>query len=241
MKRKKTEVNELLEGLNPYKLLGDLGHAASLERLGPKVFERILWKGPQDGSKIALTFDDGPHELSTPALLDTLAAHDTPATFFTVGKHLENHPDIARQIAAAGHEIGNHTYSHALLSLLSRGQIRKEIKKAEEILSGLLGLTPKYLRPPNGLVSRRVLDIAEDMGYRVVIGDVYPRDPHRPGTARIVSRILSRCESGSIIILHDGGNTRRVDRSQTVAAVERLIPILEEKGFRFVTLSGLLD
>lgn len=241
MKHKKTDVNEFLEGLNPYRLLGDLGHAASLERLGPKIFERIIWKGNPDESKIALTFDDGPHALTTPLLLETLTRFGIPATFFPVGKHLENHSDIALQVWAAGHEFGNHTYSHAFLSLLTSNQVRREIRKAEEILCDLLGTAPKYLRPPNGLFSRRVLDIAEEMGYRIVIGDVYPRDPHRPGTARIVSRVCNRVGNGSIIILHDGGNTRRVDRSQTVSAVENLIPRLKDRGFQFVTLSDLMN
>jgi peptidoglycan/xylan/chitin deacetylase (PgdA/CDA1 family) len=86
-----------------------------------------------------------------------------------------------------------------------------------------------------------VLDIVEQLGYKTVVGDVYPRDPHLPGKEKIVDRVLQRTVAGSIIILHDGGNTQRVDRSQTLEALNEIIPSLKNKGFEFFTLSGLLS
>jgi len=230
-----------MEGISPYRLLGDIGHAAALERFGPKVSERIVWRGDPEKAKIALTFDDGPHAVTTPLLIETLKGSDTAATFFLVGKHIESHPEIARALLEAGHEIGNHTYSHASLSFLTSRQVRDEISRAEKAIEDLTGTSSHVLRPPNGFFSRRVLDIAEKMGYRVVIGDVYPRDPHRPGAGKIIARVIKRTQNGSIIILHDGGNTRRVDRSQTLSAVAEFIPRLKDCGFKFVTLSELLN
>ena len=241
MKNKKDSFSEMIEGISPYRILGDIGHAAALERFGPKVSERIAWCGNPEEAKIALTFDDGPHAVTTPLLIETLHESDTAATFFLVGKHIESHPEIARMLLKAGHELGNHTYSHAALSFLTSRQIRDEISLAEKAIQDTTGASPHFLRPPNGFFTRRVLDIAEEMDYRVVIGDVYPRDPHRPGTGKIVARVLQRTKNGSIIILHDGGNTRRVDRSQTLSAVAELIPRLKSNGFQFVTLSELLN
>jgi peptidoglycan/xylan/chitin deacetylase (PgdA/CDA1 family) len=239
MKNKKAGFGRLVRGISPQRLLGDLSHAASLERYGPKIFERIIWRVETDEPKIALTFDDGPHETSTPRLLETLEKHRVKATFFLVGKNVERHFPVAQQIVRAGHEIGNHTFSHIPLSFLSTRKIREEVARAEVALCQLNGSKPKYMRPPSGFFTPRVLDIVEQMGYRLVIGDVYPRDSHRPGRKRIVQRVLKRTRAGSIIILHDGGNARRLDRSQTLGAVEDIIPRLTDLGFRFVLISAL--
>ena len=112
---KKTKVGKVLDKVRPQLLLSDLSHAVSLERLGPRLFERIHWRAPKDEPKIALTFDDGPHAASTPPILELLNRFNVSATFFLVGKHLEKHHEIAREMVCAGHEIGNHTYSHSLL------------------------------------------------------------------------------------------------------------------------------
>ena len=97
------------------------------------------------------------------------------------------------------------------------------------------------MRPPQGAFTKRTLDIAEELGYTTVVGDVYPRDPHRPGTQKIIQRVLDRTHSGSIIILHDGGSSKNADRSQTVGATKEIVPRLQERGFTFVTVSRLMD
>jgi len=223
-----------------HSVVGDIEHAVSLERFGPRISERVLWRVETEENKIALTFDDGPHPESTIRVLEILNRHSIPATFFLVGRHLVAHPEIAQAILKEGHEIGNHTFSHPPMFLLTENQVRKEIQRTDELLRGLdASFTPRYLRPPSGMFTARVLDIAEEFGYRVVIGDVYPRDTYKPGAARIVQRVLERTTRGSIIILHDGGNTRRVDRSQTLEALEDLIVQLLDRGFEFATLSSL--
>jgi len=219
---------------------GDIGHAFSPERLGQKLTERVLWKVDTDRPVIALTFDDGPHPDITPRILAILGRENVPATFFLVGRHLSAQMEIAQAMLAAGHELANHTYNHHILFLLSDKQLRSEILRTDRLLRDLTGITPKHLRPPSGLFSRRVLDIADELEYRVVVGDVYPRDPHRPGIEKIVRRVLDRTTKGSIIILHDGGNTGKVDRTQTEAALHEIIVGLRDEGFEFVTLTELI-
>ena len=231
----------MLDNVRPQLLLSDLSHAVSLERLGPKLIERIYWRAPTDEPKIALTFDDGPHATSTPRIVELLQQFDVPATFFLVGKHLEKHPEIAREMVNAGHEIGNHTFSHSILYVSTKKRIRDEICRTDTLLRNIDGAEPKFFRPPAGFFTKQVLDIVEQLGYKTVVGDVYPRDPHLPGKKKIVDRVLQRTVAGSIIILHDGGNTQRVDRSQTLEALSEIIPSLKNKGFEFLTLSDLLS
>jgi peptidoglycan/xylan/chitin deacetylase (PgdA/CDA1 family) len=240
-KSEKTKVGKILNNIRPQLLLSDLSHAVSLERLGPKLIERIHWHGPADKAVVALTFDDGPHAISTPQILDLLDRFEVSATFFLVGKHLEKHPGIAREMVGTSHEIGNHTYSHSLLYVSTKNRIRDEIRRTDTLLRNIDGAEPKFFRPPAGFFTKQVLDIAEHMGYTTVVGDVYPRDPHLPGKEKIVTRVLRRTVPGSIIILHDGGNAQRVDRSQTLDALSEIIPSLKDKGFEFLTLSALLS
>ncbi|NIR51337.1 polysaccharide deacetylase family protein [candidate division KSB1 bacterium] len=222
-------------------VLSDLSHFVALERLGPKVTERIAWRANIDEPKIALTFDDGPDPRFTPQLLKVLQEFEVRATFFLIGKHLEAHFDLAQEIRDRGHEVGNHTFTHPLLPRLEDGQIVEEIARTDDLLKSLDGAQPRFLRPPMGLFSKRVLDLIQASGYKTVVGDVYPRDSHLPGKDKIVMRVLRRVINGSIIILHDGGNSHNFDRSDTIAAVQKLIPKLRSRGFEFVTLSELLS
>ena len=232
--------NNIFNNVTLQSILSDLSHAVAPERIGPFVTERVFWRAETRQPRIALTFDDGPHPEYTPRLLEILATNNVSATFFLIGHHIEAHGKIAEEIVAAGHEIANHTYSHPVLFRLSDEEIQEEIDLTDQLLRSLNGAPPKFLRPPMGLFSRRVLNIVEKQGYKTVVGDVYPRDPHLPGCNKIVQRVLSRVTKGSIIILHDGGNNHFVDRSQTLGAVKALIPILKEQGFEFVKLSQLL-
>jgi peptidoglycan/xylan/chitin deacetylase (PgdA/CDA1 family) len=126
------------------------------------------------------------------------------------------------------------------LYVSTKNRIRDEIVRTDTLLRNIDGAEPKFFRPPAGFFTKQVLDIAEQLGYQTVVGDVYPRDPHLPGREKIVERVLQRTVAGSIIILHDGGNTQQVDRSQTLEAIYEIIPCLKKKGFEFLTLSDLL-
>ncbi len=220
--------------------LSNLSHLIAFERLGPSISKRVAWRAPTKERKIALTFDDGPHPVYTPQILEVLESFKVPATFFLIGKHLQNNLNLAKETVRAGHEVGNHTFSHQRMWRLTDLKMNDEIKRTDDLLRNLNGAAPRFLRPPMGLFSKRVIDNIERAGYKTVVGNVYPRDPHLPGRQKILNRVLSRVINGSIIILHDGGNTNHVDRSQTIWAVERFIPELQERGFEFVTLSELI-
>jgi peptidoglycan/xylan/chitin deacetylase (PgdA/CDA1 family) len=192
--------------------------------------------------KIALTFDDGPNPEYTPLLLTKLAEYRVSATFFLIGRNLKRHSEIGRRIVQEGNEVGNHTYNHQSLPFLSQDSIRNEVSSTHQLIADLLNVQPIFLRPPNCLVTKRVLDIVEQLGYRAVVGDVYPVDVAWTDAETTTRRVLRRVQPGSIIILHDGyvGRFDR-DKSQTVRAMEGLIPRLSEQGYEFVTLSHLIS
>lgn len=220
-------------------LKGDFSHALAIERLGPRLTQRVLWRVETNERTVALSFDDGPHPHFTPAILDLLERHNLPATFFLIGRYVLKYPLLSQRIAAGKHEIGNHTFSHRILPLLRDEEVKAELHQTEEAIRIHTGRMPRFVRPPMGLFTKRTVNLIEACGYNTVIGDVYPRDPHLPGKDKIYQRVMRRVRPGSIIILHDGGNTRNVDRSQTVWAAEKIIASLLHEGYRFVTISEL--
>ena len=211
-----------------------------LEKYGYLLSNRVIWSSDTKEKLVALTFDDGPNEKYTPELLDILQNKKAKATFFLIGKNVLEEPEIVRRIYSEGHEIGNHTYSHPVLPLVSRKEIHKQVEYTSSIIEDAIGIKPKYVRPPMGLFTPSVLDIIESNGLKTVVGDVYPRDPYMPGIDKIVRRIIKRVEPGSIIIMHDGGTWGKVDRSQTIGAVPLVIDELRENGYEFLTVTELL-
>jgi peptidoglycan-N-acetylglucosamine deacetylase len=224
------------------KLYGCIAYAIAPERWIPLLTQRVLCSVSTREKKIALTFDDGPNPDYTPLLLTKLAEYRVPATFFLLGRNLKRHPEIGRRIVQEGHEVGNHTYHHRSLPFLFKESLRNEIESTHRLIADLLNVQPVFLRPPNGLFTRRVLDTVEQLGYRAVVGDVFPVDVAWPGPETITRRVLRRVQPGSIIILHDGyvGRFDR-DKSQTVRALDGLIPMLSEQGYEFATLSQLVS
>jgi peptidoglycan/xylan/chitin deacetylase (PgdA/CDA1 family) len=196
---------------------------------------------PTDRKAVTLTFDDGPSPRNTPPLVDLLAKKKIRANFFLVGRHLARYESIARETVAAGHEVGNHTYHHVPLTLLPSRMIVKELRETEKLLDRIAPDRVRTVRPPLGWFSMRVLNRFRDLDLMPVLGDVYPQDPSRPGVDTIVDRVRARIRPGSIVILHDGGWRERVDRSQTIEAVDRLTDELGAEGYRFECLSELCD
>ncbi len=211
------------------------------EKYGHLLSNRVVWSVETDEKVVALTFDDGPHEKYTTELLDTLAEYDVKATFFLIGKNVEKHPELVKRIQSEGHEIANHSYDHSILPLYSRREIRRQIDSTSSLIESAAGVIPKYFRPPLGLFTSKVLDTIENSGHITVIGEVYPRDPYKPGVDKIVERVLTRTEPGSIIIMHDGGTWGKIDRRQSVKAVPIIIEKLREKGYRFLNVGELLS
>ncbi|MDX6738868.1 polysaccharide deacetylase family protein [Actinocorallia sp. A-T 12471] len=195
---------------------------------------------------IALTFDDGPDPEWTPQILDVLAQYDAKASFFMIGGHVSEHPDLARRVLAEGHEIGNHTYSHVDLASSPEWRIKLELSLTQRALAGALGVKTRLMRMPysgsaGGATEGqwRAAQIAGAEGYIVVFTDRDTRDWERPGVQFMVDETLKNTDSGegAIIMLHDSGG----DRTQTVQALKEFIPILQAKGYRFTTLAEALE
>ncbi|MGW9495707.1 polysaccharide deacetylase family protein [Streptomyces prasinus] len=188
--------------------------------------------GPGALRPVALTVDDGPDPRWTPRLLDVLDAHGVRATFFVVGERAGRHPDLLRRVLAAGHTIGNHTYSHPQpFAALSPALIREEIRRTQRVVSDETGFTPTLFRAPAGGWSRTVLGAARDQGLASVDWSVDPKDWRSPPTARIVRTVLS-ARRGDIVLCHDGGG----DRSRTVAALDTALGRLRRGGTVFTVL-----
>jgi len=206
-----------------------LAAAGRLARHGP----RALPAGT--APEVALTFDDGPNPPYTGQILDILARYQVPATFFCVGLQARAHPADVARMAAAGHGLGNHTWSHPFLPDLSRAQLTEQLDRTDEAIAAA-SAGPVLFRPPYGSRSPDVLRWLGERGTPIVLWDVDPSDWARPGAALIAGRVLMRARPGTIILMHDGGG----DRSQTVAALPLVIEGLLDRGFRFTRAGALL-
>jgi cellulose synthase/poly-beta-1,6-N-acetylglucosamine synthase-like glycosyltransferase/peptidoglycan/xylan/chitin deacetylase (PgdA/CDA1 family) len=193
---------------------------------------------------IALTFDDGPDPTWTPQILAALRRHGAPATFFVVGSQVAKHPDLARQVVADGHEIGAHTFTHPDLAELPGWRRDLEYSQTQMAIAYATGVSTSLLRPPYSSFADALDDqgwsTARDAGgrgYVTVLNDTDTRDWARPGVDAIVRGATPEGDDGTIVLLHDAGG----NRAQTVAALDRLIPALKERGYRFATVSAALE
>ena len=187
-----------------------------------------------DGQYVAMTFDDGPDEELTPKLLDLLAADHIKATFFVIGEKVAQHPAIVSRAAREGHEIGNHSWSHPILSQLPNQSVRQELQKTDDAIFAATGACPRLMRPPGGaLTEQQACWIRREFGYEIVRWSVDPRDYTDPGPAVVCQRILGRTHSGSIVLCHDV-------QPGTLDAMRSAFPQLQAEGFKFVTVSKLL-
>jgi len=185
-----------------------------------------------DGPKaIALTIDDGPDPVYTPQVLALLARYRVTATFSMIGESVADDPALAREVASAGHQIVNHTWTHADLTRLTPGAVSTQITRANDMIASATGRRPAMFRAPYGAWSPAVLERCQQLKLAPLDWSVDPRDWARPGVRSIVSTIMRTTRSGSIILEHDGGG----DRSQTVAALTIALPRLLDAGYRFRT------
>jgi peptidoglycan/xylan/chitin deacetylase (PgdA/CDA1 family) len=204
-----------------------------------QVFGPSAWRGPRDRPAIALTFDDGPSE-STPALLEILARHRAPATFFPCGANVERLPDTARAVALAGHEIGNHSYSHPLFCFHSSRFMERELRRAQEAILEITGARPAWFRPPFGARWFGMGRALARVELRSVMWTAIGYDWKLRAEA-IVDCLAPGVTNGSILCLHDGRGLRAgPDIGATLDAVQRLVPMLLDRGYRFETVSRLL-
>ncbi len=187
--------------------------------------------------KIALTFDDGPSELYTEEILDILDEYRIKATFFVIGTNCERSPQIVMREIEAGHEIGNHTYTHPHLSKIGQEDLRSEMIRTEKILFELGEYRPKLFRPPEGVYSRSVSKTVENLEYIPILWTVDTMDWRAPSAEKIANTVMQNVSAGVIILCHDYVS----GKSNTPAALKIFIPKLIAEGYKFCTVSELME
>ncbi|MEY9812395.1 polysaccharide deacetylase family protein [Streptomyces albogriseolus] len=194
--------------------------------------------------RLVLTFDDGPDPTWTPKVLDVLKKHDAHAVFFVTGTMASRHPDLVQRMVDEGHELGLHTFNHPDLSLQSTKRIDWELSQNQLALTGAAGIRTSLFRPPYSSFSAAmdneswpVTQYIGSRGYLTVVNNTDSEDWKRPGVDEIIRRATPENGKGAIVLMHDSGG----DRSQTVAALDRFLPDLKDKGYQFDNLTEALD
>lgn len=193
---------------------------------------------------VSITFDDGPDPDWTPAILDMLKERGVKATFFVVGKNAELYPDLLRRIAREGHEIGNHSFTHANLRELPESLVKLELNATQRLIESLVGRSTTLFRPPfnadahpSDVADLEPVRVAQSLGYMTVLENIDPRDWQMPPPEELLQRVKDQRGEGNIILLHDSGG----DRSSTVAALPMILDYLTERGDKVVPIGELVD
>jgi peptidoglycan/xylan/chitin deacetylase (PgdA/CDA1 family) len=186
-----------------------------------------LLRVPGRGRTIVLTFDDGPDPRYTPDILDVLAEHEVRAMFFVCGEMVADGRDMVVRMAEEGHVVGNHTWSHPLLTRLTRRQIRSQMKRTSDAVEAACGERPAWFRAPYGAWNRAALRIGADLGMEPLGWTLDTLDWTTPGVRSIVRRVENGAAPGVVVLSHDAGG----DRSQSVRALRRYLPGLLDSGY----------
>ena len=197
---------------------------------------QVYRKIKNDSKKIALTFDDGPHPRYTPQILDILDQYDVKATFFVVGINAKYYPDTLQLITEKGHEIGNHTYTHPHVSMINTYKLKKEVENCESQIYSLVDERTKLFRPPEGMIDETVLGTIDQLDYKVVLWNIDTRDWAHTPPDKISEHVTQNISDGDIILMHDYIGKD----SPTPEALRLFLPILIERGYKFVTISELI-
>lgn len=187
----------------------------------------------KDKPMVAITFDDGPGN-GTQQILDILSEYDSVATFFVIGKHVEQQPELLKAIVDQGSVIGNHTWSHKNLRSLSKDQILSEIQAVDDIVNEICGISPAVIRAPFGEVNDDIRNIAAETNRQLINWTVDPRDWSTKDANQTYDAIMNSVENGSIILVHDY-------YSETAEAMVLVIPELLNQGYQLVTIPELLE
>lgn len=200
----------------------------------------VIGHGPADARRVYLTFDDGPNALATPRILEALTAEGAPAAFFQVGAHVRRFPALARHVAEAGHDIGNHTDAHAKLHFAGPRAAHAAFDGAHRAIVEATGVTPRSFRAPHGYHTLAVHRAARAFGYQVIGWSYGVWDTALPGAEVIRARVRRGLRPGAIILLHDGdGYDADGDRLQTAAALPGILRDIRDAGFTAAPLSEL--
>lgn len=203
-----------------------------------------IYRVNADSKVVALTFDDGPSPVWTPKILDALKESGVKATFFMLGDYVEKYPEIAKRVADEGHEIGNHTYDHHVLIYYKMDELEKEIKDAEAAIRKATGKTTTLFRPPKAWLTNDEKKKINEMGYKVILWTLNSKDWVTFDEKYIVRYLVKSIRPGDIILFHDGGGvftTEGGNREETVRTIPKLVEKLSTKGYKFVTVTELLN
>ena len=229
-------------------LLGGIGlaalAAAGYNAMAPRsqLYGRTFVAADAGSRQVALTFDDGPNDPWTQRVLEVLARHNVRATFFLIGRFVAERPEITEQIAAAGHVIGNHTFTHPNLIFTSGPELERQIKRCQRVLLDTVGKHSRLFRPPYGGRTPEVLRVVRRCGLEPIMWSVSGYDWNAKSAAQIEDKILSGLQGGDVILLHDGGHRHMgVDRSRTVVSLERIITEGQQRGLKFVTVPEMME
>ncbi len=184
---------------------------------------------------IALTFDDGPWPKTTTQILDILKKNNIKATFFWVGRYLKTYPELGKQVVAAGHAIGNHTWNHQYIKYNEEGAAR-EIDRTSSLIEEVTGVKTAMFRPPGGILNNGLAAYAQKKNYAVIMWSADSLD-WRTATESLIENVMRQANSGGIVLMHDGGG----NRARTVEALPKIIARLRKEGYKFVTVPELLQ
>ncbi len=217
-----------------------LFYAASVPH--SQVFGPALVRGPGEGMRVALTFDDGPASPFTEQILDILCDRQVPATFFVCGQNVERYPEIVRRLHRDGHTLGNHTFSHPFLCFCRPESIAEEIERTQQVVEKVVGVRPEIFRPPYGVRWFGLYPVLRERGLRLVQWSDTGYDWKNAADA-IVRETLRNLRPGGVIVLHDGREVRppeTVDRANTVKALPGILDGATKAGYKFVSVHEFL-
>ncbi len=206
---------------------------------GSQVYGKTLVRGANP-RHLALTYDDGPNDPHTLRLLEVLAKHEVRATFFLVGRYVQQRPQIVRDLVQAGHVLANHTFTHPNLILCSALQTKIQLEECNRAIEDAAGQSPKLFRPPFGGRRPSTLRIARELGLEPVMWSVTGWDWEAKPASYVEGKVTGQVKGGDILLLHDGGHREMgADRSQTVIATDNLVARYKADGYEFVTVPEL--
>lgn len=196
------------------------------------------FSGPYNKAEVSLTFDDGPDSVYTAKILDTLNKYGVKGTFFLLGQNVEKYPDVVKRIAAEGHIIGNHSYSHPDFVKLSDEEYHEQVTKTERLIKRLVGYEPKFMRPPYGSINEKQLAWATNRKMMIVQWTVDTLDWKTKSAQEIADKAVGNSFPGSVILQHSGPG---LDLQGSLESLDKTIPQLTSKGARFVTLPQMFN
>ncbi|MEH6535272.1 MAG: polysaccharide deacetylase family protein [Psychroserpens sp.] len=184
---------------------------------------------------VAITFDDGPNIKYTPQILELLKSHQAKATFFCIGKHVEKHPNIIKNIVNDGHTIGNHSYFHSnYFDFYRKQKIVNEIEKTNNLVETIIGKKMTLFRPPFGITNPSIARALKQTKHKVIGWDIRSLDTVKNDEQKILNRIIKKISPGSVILLHDS-------KEITVSVLEQLLLFLQENGYQSITIDTLFN